>query len=485
VSEEVFLPEHGTWTEVHCYPLADGGVATSWRDVSARRRAEEARHYLAEAGAILASSLDYETTLAAVARLVVPRLADWCAVDLVVDGGALHRLAVAHVDPAKVRLAEELWKRYPVDPGEPHGVARVIRTGEPEVLPEITDEMLAVGARDEEHLRIARELGLRSAIIVPLVDGRRVLGALSLVSAESNRRYTQEDLALAEELARRAAMAIASAGLHRTALRAREAAERAAREAAAANRAKAEFLTVMSHELRTPLNAIAGHAELIELGIHGPVTPAQLEALGRIRNSQRHLLSLINDVLNFAKLEAGHVTVSPAPFAVDGLLRELAGLVAPQLRAKGLAYAHAGAHPELVAQADREKAGQVLLNLLSNAIKFTPAGGRVEVRAEGTGGTAGDTVAIHVRDTGIGIPADKLSAAFEPFVQVTRDRSTAHEGTGLGLAISRDLARLMGGELTAVSEVGAGSTFTLTLPRARGLTHRPAPTPDAPAGADA
>jgi PAS domain S-box-containing protein len=457
VAEEAFAAERGVWSEVHSYPLPDGGVATWWRDVSARKRADEATHYLSEASAILGSSLDYETTLAAVARLVVPQLADWSTVDVVGENGAIRRLAVAHVDPAKIRLATELEERYPADPDS--GVPRVVRTGEPHFIPDVTDELLVAGARDEEHLRIVRALGLRSAMVVPLIARDTVLGAITLVSAESARRYTEADLALAQELARRAAMAVENARLHRSAILAREAAEQAAIEAARANRAKAEFLTVMSHELRTPLNAIDGYAELIELGIHGPVTPAQLEALGRIRHSERHLLSLINDVLNFAKLAAGRVDIVPERANVVSLLSQIEPLVAPQIRAKRIDYTCAAPPADLHALADGAKVVQILLNLLSNAIKFTAAGGRIEVGAE----RRGTRVALWVRDTGIGIGPDRLTAVFEPFVQITRDLTSAHEGTGLGLAISRDLAQLMGGDLLVESEPGVGSTFTLVV----------------------
>jgi signal transduction histidine kinase len=244
------------------------------------------------------------------------------------------------------------------------------------------------------------------------------------------------------------------------AVRTREA--EAARQAAEeANRAKTEFLAVMSHELRTPLNAIAGYAELIDMGLRGPVTTEQHEDLARLRRSQRYLLALINDVLNFAKIEAGRVELSMSDVKVFELLRGIEALVTPQLRAKGLTFEYSGCDDALVARADPEKARQVLLNLLSNAIKFTESGGAVRVACARDGG---EQVAIRVRDTGRGIPGDKLDAIFEPFVQVDQQLTRTQEGAGLGLAISRDLARAMHGDLTVESTVGSGSTFTLTLP---------------------
>ena len=241
---------------------------------------------------------------------------------------------------------------------------------------------------------------------------------------------------------------------------ARAAAEEAYRSAESANRAKRDFLAVMSHELRTPLNAIGGYAELLEMGVRGPVTPQQVEDLHRIQTSQRHLLGLINEVLNYAKLETGTVQYDLTEVIVREALAGALTLVTPQARKKRLALTVDGTPPELVARADAEKLQQILVNLLSNAVKFTESGGRVDLSYS----TNGSVALVRVRDTGIGIPADKLKAIFDPFVQVRADLTRRHEGTGLGLAISRDLARGMGGDLTAESVEGEGSVFTLTLP---------------------
>ena len=242
---------------------------------------------------------------------------------------------------------------------------------------------------------------------------------------------------------------------------ARDAANEARGVAESANRAKSEFLAVMSHELRTPLNAIGGYAELIELGIRGPVTAEQRGDLERIQRSQRHLLGLINGVLNYARLETGNLRYEVTDVPVDELLATCEALVAPQAQAKRLALTVPACPPELTVRADAEKVQQIILNLLTNSIKFTDDGGSIAIDCD----ASEDSVAIRVTDTGSGIAAEKLTAIFDPFVQVDSRLTRTHEGVGLGLAISRDLALGMRGDLTVESVPGHGSTFTLWLPR--------------------
>jgi PAS domain S-box-containing protein len=244
--------------------------------------------------------------------------------------------------------------------------------------------------------------------------------------------------------------------------RAREEADRARLVAEQANRAKSDFLAIMSHELRTPLNAIGGHAELMELGIHGPVNEAQREALDRIQRSQRMLLGLINQVLNYARIETGNVHYDVVKVPVDETVRAIEALLMPQMRSKALRYEYAGCASAVAVRADGEKLQQILINLLANAIKFTDRGGQITIDVE----DVGLDVFIHMRDTGVGIPSEKLHLIFEPFVQVDSNYNRKRDGAGLGLAISRDLARGMDGELTVASTLGEGSTFTLKLPRA-------------------
>jgi PAS domain S-box-containing protein len=324
------------------------------------------------------------------------------------------------------------------------------------------------GKNAPHHGMPAGHLPVRSYLAVSVVSRRgEVIGGLFFGHAQPG-VFTARAERLVSGIAASAAVAMDNARLYAAERRARAQAEQAraqaeqARTAAeAANRAKSEFLANMSHELRTPLNAIGGYADLLLEGIRGPVSDTQRADLERIKRSQRHLLSLINDILNFAKIEAGRVRFDCVDLPVHDALGGLEALVAPQLREKRLRYEYRPGDPALTAHVDPERLQQILLNLLSNAVKFTPAGGHVVVECDATPAA----VHVRVRDSGVGIPPDKLEQVFEPFVQLDRGQSGPNAGTGLGLAISRDLARAMGGELGAESALDAGSTFTLTLPR--------------------
>jgi len=243
--------------------------------------------------------------------------------------------------------------------------------------------------------------------------------------------------------------------------------ERARATAESANRTKSDFLATMSHELRTPLNAIGGHVQLLAMGLHGPVTAKQQDGLERIDRSARHLLGIINDILNLSRIESGRIEYTITEVSLSDALADIAPMIEPQLGAKGLAFEVRALGDPPVVCADRGKLQQILLNLLSNAVKFTDPGGRVWIEVGLTNDAKGF---VQVGDTGRGIPADKLAAIFEPFMQVDATHSRLGQGTGLGLSISRDLARGMRGELLATSVIGRGSLFTLTLPT-------PTPTP--------
>jgi PAS domain S-box-containing protein len=473
------------------------------RDLTEQKRLESVQQLLLGASEILSVSLNHEETLRNLSRVVVPAFADWYAVDIVEGNGTLRRLETSHRDPTRIAIAREVAERYPDDPEASHGAPRVIRTGASELLTDISDATLEGNTRDAEHLRLIRQLGLRSSMVVALRANARIVGAITLVSAESDRRYDARDLAVAEDLARRAGDAMEKATLFAQVSEARELLEQQASELEAqadelaqtaseleltvddlrtanealrneteqaedareqadeANRAKSDFLASMSHELRTPLNAIMGYAQLLELGIHGTLEERQLEDLRRIDRSAQHLLGLITDILNFAKIEAGRVEFRLERIALVDVLARVEEMIMPQAAAKHLSYDFVNECTDVHVRADEDKLIQIFVNLVSNAVKYTGEGGRIRVECRATA----DSVTTNVCDTGIGIPPDKIQAVFEPFVQVDRNYAGQRQGTGLGLAISRELARGMGGDLTLRSTVGAGSVFSLRLKR--------------------
>jgi PAS domain S-box-containing protein len=486
-------------------PVVGPPVFTAYlRDLTERRRLEARQDLLLNASKVLLSSLDYERTLCNLGQVVIPAFGDWYAVDMIQPDGTLRRLETSHRDPDKVALARALATRYANRKEATYGATAVITTRRSQLVPEVTDQMLEQVAVNDQHLAMVRDLGLRSLIAVPLIGRDDVLGVISIATAESGRHYDALDLRVAEELAARATQAIENARLFANVNETRQLleqqaseleaqsielesttsdlehsnaelraandelarrtaeAEAARREADEANRAKSDFLAAMSHELRTPLNAIIGYAQLLDVGVHGAVNPEQHTDLGRIERSSQHLLGLINDILNYAKVESGRLQYDIGETSLDAALASVEDLTAPLAAAKQISYSLHSDCPGASVCADEEKLRQILVNLLSNAIRYTSEGGRINVSCA----TAGHDVLIHVTDTGVGIPPDKLDAIFEPFVQVDRTYPGQRQGTGLGLSISRELARGMGGDLTVHSELGKGSVFTLRLRKA-------------------
>jgi PAS domain S-box-containing protein len=290
-------------------------------------------------------------------------------------------------------------------------------------------------------------------IFVPIFDANGQVEAVSGVTRDITHRKQAE--AEHERLLRE------SEQERENALAARAEAESARRRADEANRSKAEFLAVMSHELRTPLNSISAYADLLAMEVHGPVNEEQRKSLDRIHSSQQHLLSIINGVLDYARIEAGNLKYEIEDVDVGELLSMVEGVIDPQVRAKDLRLKMGESSESLLVRGDPDKLRQILLNLLTNAVKFTPAGGHVEVLCH----RSDSYVVLEVRDTGVGIPSDKVETIFEPFRQVHSDLTKASDGVGLGLAISRDLAIGMEGELSVESAQGKGSSFRLRLPR--------------------
>jgi signal transduction histidine kinase len=434
-SAEAYFPPLGTWFDVHTYPWP-GGLMVHFRDIGKRKIAEAERERLLHA-------LEVERArLAEVFRRAPSFMVVFRGPDNVYDfvNESYYQL-VGHRDIIGKPLLEAIPEIR--DQGFDPIINRVRETGEPWVAREAPVQLqrtpgatLEIRYLDMVFQALTEADGTRSGVIVHGSD----------ITAQVLARREVEHLLGESE-------------------RARAEAELARREAEAANRSKSEFLAVMSHELRTPLNAIGGYTELIELGIRGPVTPEQRADLARIQQSQRHLLGLINGVLNYARVEAGAVMYDVADVPLSEVLGTCEALIAPQVRARQLTLHYAAAECVRV-RADADKVQQIVLNLLSNAVKFTEPGGSVSLRCASDGDGASPLVRIEVADTGIGISVEQLARVFEPFVQVDAKLTRTREGTGLGLAISRDLARGMGGDLTAVSALGMGSTFVLTLPKA-------------------
>ena len=449
--------------EVTDTPIADAdgrlvGIVGTSSDATERHRAEERTRFLADAGRALAAPVDLDEVLHALAALPVPAFADYTMVYRVGDDGLAHRVARRHVSAAHQVTLDDLERAYPLRTDADLPAARVLRTHEAMWLAEMPRTSWRSGGLDDRYLEIVDRLSPCSGLVVPLVARGRALGALVLAMSDrsaggSDRRYQQEDLRMAMSLADVAALAMDNVLLLGEAKRARAVAEEA-------NRSKSAFLAAMSHELRTPLNAIGGYVELIEMGLRGPVTEQQRQDLARVQRSQQHLLGLINDVLNFVRLDTGHTRYHIERVAVGSTLQFVEELVLPQIRAKALRYDRPAVDSELAMRADPERLRQILVNLLTNATKYTDAGGAIEVACSSRDGR----VSVRVRDTGAGIPADRLDDIFEPFVQIGRRLHQPMDGVGLGLAISRDLARKMGGDVTVESTEGKGSVFTLTLP---------------------
>ncbi len=427
------------------------GVVLVFRDASAEYNDNERRHFLAEATSILSASLDYRETLAKVAQLLVPRLADWCSVEVSEDGESLEVMNVAHVDPLKIELARELRKRFPPDPKASQGIPQVIRTGRAEYYPEITDQMLVEGSANADHLRALRQLQLRSCIIVPLTAGGRTLGAILLVFAESGRTYAPDDLDFAQELGRRAAAAIENARLYAAEQRARDLAD-------SASRAKDEFLALVSHELRTPLSAILGWTKM--LATTSLEEPKRARAIKTIERNGIAMAQLIEDLLDVSRIVSGKLRLDASVVEIVSIVQAAIEAVQPLAQAKKVEIQQdiAQAGPVM---GDATRLQQIAWNLLSNAVKFTPAGGKVCISLANTGSHA----EIVVTDTGKGIEPRFLPHVFEPFRQAESVFARAAGGLGLGLAIVKHLVDLHGGQVKAESEgVDRGSRFSVRLP---------------------
>jgi PAS domain S-box-containing protein len=451
--------------------VAEGLLYMFARDITSQKRSEEERvqlvreqlartsaetserraAFLAEVSTTLAASLDYRATLARVARLAVPFLADACIVDVAEEDGGVTRLEVALADPAKHGVAARL-KAAPPQPGSSSPQAKVLRSGEPIIAPEVRTADLEKFTQDEDHRHALETLGPRSLMVAPIVARGRTLGALTFVAAESDRRFGRSDLSLAEDVARRAGLAVENARLYKASQEARQAAE-------AANRAKDEFLATLSHELRTPLSPILGWVRLLRSGDLDEAASAR--GLEVIERNVRAQTQLIEDLLDVSRIITGKLRLEVRPMDLVAVVEAGIDAVRPAAEAKGIRI-EARLDPMASAMVgDPDRLQQVVWNLVSNAVKFTPKDGRVEVEL-----TRVDTHArIRVRDSGKGIQPTFLPHVFDRLRQADSTSTRAHGGLGIGLAIVRHLVELHGGTVGAESEgEGKGATFTVELP---------------------
>ncbi len=420
------------------------------REYNARSKAEHVREqqaFLAEVSRVLAFSLAYSDTLEQVARLVVPYLADWCVINLVGDDGQIQRVAAVHRYPEQEYLLEKIACHYPIDPNLPHPVLKVIETGRPEVMSDISDTVLEVYTRDTEHQHLVRELGTRSAIVVPLLVRGNVLGTLALVSSRVD-HYQSRDLPLIEDLAYRIAMGVDNARLYR--------------QTQAAIRERDQFLSVVAHELKTPLTSMLGYSRLLahRADPASPLTDREQRALQVIATQTNCFKELIETLLDLSRLQMGHFCIQQMPLELGTLVNQVVEELQATHTDTLLIYQPA---PEsLFVGGDAVALRQVVRNLLQNAIKYSRPAGRVEVRVE----QRAAQVCVSVTDQGIGIPAEALPHLFQSFYRAPNAMQHQQHGIGVGLYIVKELVTLHSGSIDVTSQEGVGSSFTVTLPLA-------------------
>jgi PAS domain S-box-containing protein len=420
------------------------------REQVARAEAEAARErsaFLAEASRVLGTSFDYHTTLEQLARLAVPRIADYCVVDVVEGEAGFERLGVAHVDAAKELLLRQETRFATGVVSRDHPVVRVIMEAKPWLVREVAPDVIRASALNETHFRILEEVAPRSLMTVPLIASGKVLGALTLVVSDSGRRYGPDDLALAEELARRAALAVDNARLFH--------------EAQQATRARDEMLAVVAHDLRNPLNTVSMSCSLLLESASGSERPTEQKQLSIMRRATERMNRLIHDLLDVKRIEQGRLAVDPRPETMSAIIRDAVDMLRPLADAQAVALESEIPDDLPKVLADPPRIQQVLSNLVGNAIKFTPRGGRITLRAN----PESAEVRLAVIDTGPGIPPDQLPHVFGRFWQA---RTSDTRGIGLGLAIARGIVEAHRGRIWVESRLGEGSAFYFTVPVAGG-----------------
>lgn len=435
-----------------CLSVGVAGAATEYvRYRDAELNAQKANlEFLAEAGQLLSSSLDYRSTLSRLTGLLVPRMADWCAVHL--DGTGARDMPLAHMDPTKVQVLRDVYERFPLPPDSPLGHPYVVRTGKYQFAPTVDWSLFEATARGPEHLALLRKIDTRSWIVVPLSVQGNVFGALTLAYSESGRRYVEHDVVLASDLARRAAVAIDNAKLFELSQKERSRVE-------AATRAKDEFVAMVSHELRTPLNAIVGWLRLMRNGSLDESKKAHAyEVIERNAEAQSQLVA---DLLDISRAISGKIRINPAQVDLGDVIDMAIEAVRPASEGKRIKIEATIDRENAVLRADGDRLQQVVWNLLANAVKFTPKGGVVRVRLQ----RVDSDIELAVQDSGEGIAPSFLPHVFETFRQYNGGTTRMHGGLGIGLSIAKHIVELHGGSIEAYSAgEGQGATFVVLLP---------------------
>lgn len=459
--------QHYRWHLIRTVPVCDeAGNVLRWygtsTDIHEQKQAEEAARFLSKASAALAHVIDTESTLQKVANLAVPYFADWAAVDIATSDGALRRTAVAHENGEKISLVREIMREYPSDPDMPGGAYAVLRSGTPEMVAEITDDMLARGAKDDRHLAVLRSLGLRSYMCVPLIVSGKPFGVLTFATAESKRRYTELELALAMDLANRAAIAIENTQLYQS-----------LREA---DRRKDEFLATLAHELRNPLAPIRNSLQILKM----PHLDAEtIERSRETMERQVHqLVRLVDDLLDVSRVMRGKIDLRRERVELATVIARAVETVQPLIESHAHDLDVSVCAESLLVDADPIRLAQVIGNLVTNAAKYTDPGGRIWIVAD----KREDEAVITVRDTGIGIAPEQLSRIFDLFVQVDHASTKAQGGLGIGLTLVKNLVEMHNGQIEVHSEgLGKGSEFVLRLPLMTGAIRNDAEAAATPA----
>ncbi|AMV23341.1 Autoinducer 2 sensor kinase/phosphatase LuxQ [Gemmata sp. SH-PL17] len=423
------------------------GFGKVFRDVTARKRAEEAVQFLVDASASLAELVDYQSTLNRIANLAVGGFADWCVVDMIGEDGTRERLAVTAAESNDVSSARNADLAFRPADGAAGVVPHVLRTGEPEVVPDITETNPATAPQGPERLAKLRDLGIRSYLCVPLISRGRVIGGITFLSSSPRRRFGPDELRVAQNLAERVAVAIENAQLYR-ALQEQD-------------RRKDEFLATLAHELRNPLAPVRNGVQILRLG--GATGEAAGRALTMMDRQLGHMAHLIDDLMDVARVSSGKVALRKELFPIRTVVDAAVETSRQAVEAGGHELVLRIPAEPLTLSADRTRLVQVLANLLNNAAKYTPLGGRIVLSAQRDGAEA----VVQVADTGVGIPADMLPKVFEMFAQVGTSLERSQGGLGIGLTLVKRLVEMHGGSVRAESPgLGQGSTFTVRMPLA-------------------